>query len=502
MGEINRRARPDCGQPPVRLDIFPPMKLTRSVVFAALVAIVISSCAKEVVEEEFSPTESHANYREALTRLDLESTEMGEAWIEAERSAMERPAAVDPPAAEVVFLDPRDPGAMGYRFPVSRGRRVEIVIDAEHDRYFADVFRAPDDEDEEPELVASRPDGEDLIAFEARSNEYYLLRLQPELLRGGRFEMRITTGAALAFPVEEASAADIWSFFGDDRDGGRRIHHGVDIFAPRGTPVLATGDATVTRVGRRDRGGNVIVLRDEQRDIMLYYAHLEEQLVRRGQAVTAGDVIGTVGNTGNARTTPPHLHIGIYQGGWRRPVDPWAYFIDPPVVEPPAIEQADLVGGWARVARRVEAPAELPRAVGGRVTHANRNPFLQGAGDTFDGAEADLQSQPGPPPAALITELAAGAAARVTGASGDRVRLSTPDGETGYVELSALSAADAVGTERTLTEAHLLRDPRVGDAFGELEAGARVALIGKTTRGRLVLLPSGRAAVVEPLTEF
>jgi murein DD-endopeptidase MepM/ murein hydrolase activator NlpD len=477
------------------------MKLRRYVIVAAVVAAVISSCAKEIVDEQFSPTESHANYREALGRLDLESTEMGEAWITAEGSAMARPTALEPPAAEVVFLDPRDPGAVGYRFPVSRGRRVEIVIDAEHERYFADVFRAPEDEDAEPELVASRPDGEGLIAFEARSNEYYLLRLQPELLRGGRFEVRITTGAPLAFPVEDASPSDIWSFFGDDRDGGRRIHHGVDIFAPRGTPVLATGDATVTRVGRRDRGGKVIVIRDEERDIMLYYAHLEEQLVRRGQEVTAGDVIGTVGNSGNARTTPPHLHIGIYQGGWRRPVDPWAYFIDPPAVEPPAVEQAELVGGWARVARRVAASAELPRAVGGRVTHANRNPFLRGAGDTFAGAEADLQSEPDPPPAPLVAKLPAGTAARVTGASGDLVRLSTFDGETGYVDLSSLATADSVGTERTLTEARLLRDPRVGDAFGELAAGARVTPIGDTSRGPLVLLPSGRAAVLQPLTE-
>jgi hypothetical protein len=150
----------------------------------------------------------------------------------------------------------------------------------------------------------------------------------------------------------------------------------------------------------------------------------------------------------------------------------------------------------------VDAPAELPRAPGGRVAHANRNPFLQGAGDTFDGAEADLQSEPGPPPAPSITELAAGTAARVTGASGDRVRLTTSDGETGYVELGALATADSVGTERTLTEAHLLRDPRVGDAFGRLEAGARVTLIGQTKRGRLVLLPSGRAAVLETLTDI
>lgn len=465
---------------------------------AALVVLFVASCAKEVVEETYEPSESHQNYRRAIGELDLASTEMGEAWLAAHQSALEMPVALEPPAAEVVYFDPQDPSALGYRFPVSRGRAVEILIESEHDRYFADVFRvSPAGEDDgEPVHVASRPAGESIIRFEARSNEYYLLRLQPELLRGGRFEVRITTGASLAFPVEDAGAEDIWSFFGDDRDGGRRIHHGVDIFAPRGTPVLATGDATVARVGRRDRGGKVVVLNDEARDIMLYYAHLEEQLVRRGQQVSAGDVIGTVGNTGNARTTPPHLHIGIYRGGWRRPVDPWAYFIDPPATEPLPVDHEALIGAWVRIDDDVTAELALPRVPEPGSVHRNRNPFLRGAGDTFDGAEADLQSAPAAPPAAELLDIPAGVALRVTGAAGDRVRVRTAAGFEGLSDPRMLAAGPTAGAPRALDATHRLADPRTGDSIGEIEAGTVVRVIGETDRGELVLLPSGRGVVL------
>lgn len=479
------------------------MRLLLRAAAAALAVLFVASCQKEVVEETYEPSESHENYRRAISELDLSTTEMGGAWLEAHRQALSEPTLLEPPAAEVVYFDPQDPSALGYRFPVSRGRAVEILIESEHDRYFADVFRVPDTDEEEPAPVASRPAGESIIRFEARSNEYYLLRLQPELLRGGRFEVRITTGASLAFPVEDAGAADIWSYFGDDRDGGRRLHHGVDIFAPRGTPVLATGTATVARVGRRDRGGKVVVLYDEARDIMLYYAHLEEQLAVEGTQVEAGDVIGTVGNSGNARTTPPHLHIGIYQGGWRRPVDPWAYFIDPTVTEPLPVDHDALIGSWAQAQAGTAASAVLPRPPEQEPAHANRNPFLAGAGDTFDGAEADLQSEPGAPPPPLVSQLAAGAAVRIVGASGDRIRVRTPAGESGYLGLGDLAAAGASGGgagappgEIELDAPALLRDPRVGDAIGELAAGARVRRVGKTPLGDLVVLPSGRAAVL------
>ena len=92
---------------------------------------------------------------------------------------------------------------------------------------------------------------------------------------------------------------------GAPREGGRRSHHGVDIFAPRGTEVRATSRARVRRVDEWKLGGRVIWLEDPERDLRLYFAHLETQDVLEGTWVAPGDRIGTVGNTGNARTTPP-----------------------------------------------------------------------------------------------------------------------------------------------------------------------------------------------------
>lgn len=136
-------------------------------------------------------------------------------------------------------------------------------------------------------------------------------------------------GPAYLFPVAGADPGDVWSDFGDWRDGGRRVHHGIDIFAPRGTPALAAVDGLVARVGTRDRGGNIVTVYDEVNDIVLYYAHLDEAFVSYGQRVAAGQPIGTVGNTGNAVTTPPHLHLGLYAGRWSRPINPWYYFVAP-----------------------------------------------------------------------------------------------------------------------------------------------------------------------------
>jgi murein DD-endopeptidase MepM/ murein hydrolase activator NlpD len=160
----------------------------------------------------------------------------------------------------------------------------------------------------------------DLDAFEPSS---YVLRVQPAMLREARFELSIDAVAPLAFPVSGYDRRAIQSGFGAEREGGRRAHRGVDIFAERGTEALAAVDAWVSRVDTTPRGGNVVWLQPVFGDLRLYYAHLDEQLVEAGQLVTAGQVLGLVGNTGNAITTPPHLHFGVYlrrRGGARDPI--------------------------------------------------------------------------------------------------------------------------------------------------------------------------------------
>src|SRR5690606_40254314 len=125
----------------------------------------------------------------------------------------------------------------------------------------------------------------------------------------------IVSQGILAFPIANKSTQNIASFWGDPRDGDARKHEGGDVFASRGTPVVAASAGRVRRVGDNRLGGKVVWLSSSELGHSQYYAHLDSQLVNVGQSVSAGDTIGLVGNTGNAITTAPHLHFGIYRSG-------------------------------------------------------------------------------------------------------------------------------------------------------------------------------------------
>jgi peptidoglycan LD-endopeptidase LytH len=97
--------------------------------------------------------------------------------------------------------------------------------------------------------------------------------------------------------------------------GGGRAHEGIDIFAPRDTPVHSTTRGIVTRVGTNQLGGQVVFVLGPGLESH-YYAHLDRFAdIKPGDVLQAGDVVGYVGRTGNARTTPFHLHYGIYRRG-------------------------------------------------------------------------------------------------------------------------------------------------------------------------------------------
>jgi murein DD-endopeptidase MepM/ murein hydrolase activator NlpD len=108
-------------------------------------------------------------------------------------------------------------------------------------------------------------------------------------------------------------------------------HHGDDIFAPLGAPVLACADGLVFSVGWNDIGGNRLWLKDTQGN-EFYYAHLSafSPLAANGRSVKAGDVLGFVGNTGDAEGTPTHLHFEVHPVsllfmGYDGAVDPTPY---------------------------------------------------------------------------------------------------------------------------------------------------------------------------------
>jgi len=107
----------------------------------------------------------------------------------------------------------------------------------------------------------------------------------------------------------------------------------------------------VTRVQTTGLGGKQVWLRDAMGH-NFYYAHLDSQLVREGQQVAPGDTLGLVGNTGNARTTPPHLHFGIYQRG---PHDPWPFVYEPTARPSRVVVDQTPFGSW----RATEGPVGL-----------------------------------------------------------------------------------------------------------------------------------------------
>jgi len=143
--------------------------------------------------------------------------------------------------------------------------------------------------------------------------------LQPKLTAGG-----------YVFPVYgPASFSNTYGAFRGDVSGN--WHHGDDIFAPLGAPILACADGVVFSVGWNDVGGNRLWLRDSDGN-EFYYAHLSAftPLARNGHRVNAGDVLGFVGSTGDAEGTPPHLHFEVHPFellfmGYDGAVDPTSY---------------------------------------------------------------------------------------------------------------------------------------------------------------------------------
>ncbi|HEY1112890.1 MAG TPA: M23 family metallopeptidase [Chitinophagaceae bacterium] len=124
----------------------------------------------------------------------------------------------------------------------------------------------------------------------------------------------------LVFPVAGTKSyiKDKW---GARRAGGTRKHKGIDIHARKGTPVVAITDGVIVERDHTLIGGKTLWLKSGKHSWTAYYAHLDKQYVKEGQRVRKGQVIGTVGNTGNARSTPPHLHFGVKQGkGWVNPL--------------------------------------------------------------------------------------------------------------------------------------------------------------------------------------
>jgi peptidoglycan LD-endopeptidase LytH len=310
------------------------MKVVGKYYGAILLVILLNACSTSS-PGIFGKQSLHEQYSRKITEAGLKETTLGVQWFAAAEQALSNPVAIEIPYKEVGYFSAESPRAVGLRFSGKRGQKLVFQFEKKAVTPFAlyaDLWEV--NTADKPRLIQSLDSTQTAFDVEVEGNTSYILRLQPELLSNGDYTLYISVGPSLGFPVA-GKTGRIGSIWGDARDAGARQHEGIDIFASKRTPALAATDGTITAANENNLGGKVVWLRSNGKNYTLYYAHLDEQFVSAGQLVKKGDTIGLVGNTGNARTTPPHLHFGIYALGGA--IDPYP-FVNPSLQKPADID--------------------------------------------------------------------------------------------------------------------------------------------------------------------
>lgn len=408
----------------------------------------MGGCRREKVPQVYKPSHAHAGYLHSLEQVGLSDSALGRDWISSADRALQETIKVTPPVEEVFYVDHAQAFATAYEFEVKRGQRIECMViysGREPARLFIDLFRKTSTTAQDWIRIASAKEETRELRFEPRIDGTYILRLQPELLRGGNFRVTIRQVAALEFPVAGRNSRAIQSRFGDSRDGGRRKHHGVDIFASRHTSVVAPSRAYVQHVGENDLGGRVIWLYDSKRSLYIYLAHLQTRDVKQNTWVDAGQSVGTVGNTGNARTTPPHLHFGLYSRG-EGPIDPYNYIAEVDAKPAEIAAELDFLGQWVRIREK---------------------------GITLRSAAA--------PRANPIAELELHTPCQIWAASGKQYRVLLPDERKGYIPASCVESLQEEILAHDIRETQLVRSRPLLDApaVAQVNIGENCSILGE-----------------------
>lgn len=126
----------------------------------------------------------------------------------------------------------------------------------------------------------------------------------------------------LLIPVEGVPASALMDTFTQSRAGGARPHDAIDIMAARGRVVLAAADGRIEKLFWSADGGRTLYQRSPDGRLIYYYAHLDGYApgLHEGQQLRRGQRIATVGSTGNADPSAPHLHFAVHV---MHPGEPW-----------------------------------------------------------------------------------------------------------------------------------------------------------------------------------
>ena len=157
-----------------------------------------------------------------------------------------------------------------------------------------------------PEIVAGDP------ARMAKAPLAPIVGVDPSGLPAAETAAGRSTAPGLLIPVQGVTAASLVDTYEQARGQGRR-HDAMDIMAPRGTPVLAASDGVVMKLFESSRGGTTLYQLDPDRRTIYYYAHLDSYAggMAEGRALRRGELLGYVGNTGDAGPGNYHLHFEV-----------------------------------------------------------------------------------------------------------------------------------------------------------------------------------------------
>lgn len=410
---------------------------------SSLVVIVFAFSCSTPQQSIFSKRSPHEQYSANLLDARLKRTALGQSWFNAALKALQQPLSVSLPYQENGYFSADDPEAQGYRFAARRGEQVIINYTKNTSREFTLFLDLWDNvENGSPRLLADSDTSSTILQYEVKKDGNFILRLQPELLASLDYTLTIKTAPSLGFPVAVAHNPRIGSFWGDQRNAGARSHEGLDIFGAFRTPVIAAADGEVSSVTTNRLGGKVVFMRPQGKNFALYYAHLDSQTVAAGQRVNMGDTLGLMGNTGNAKNTPTHLHFGIYAVGGA--VDPLP-FINRDRPEPAAIAASTL--RLNQYARSNQAGAVLSKPE----KNATKVAILQTNG-VF----------------------------RIKAAAGSWYKVQMPDEQMGFVASNLISTPSPLRTLTVSDKRNLLDRPDSSASSKiSMDKGSKVAILGK-----------------------
>ena len=278
-----------------------------------LLGILITSCKEEI--QKAADVIMKPTAREAYERNFSKNDSLLLQWKNAFENSKRDSIQITLPYSESGVFSEENLNVYSYNIQLKEGERIVVEVEKQPDSalVFIDIFQAKTDSLKIFKHLKSSEEKKSIISQEIETSGFYKVIVQPQMQLQLPFVLKIYTEPLYDFPVSGGGNKNIQSFWADPRDTGSRSHEGVDIFADRGTPVIAITDGIIDSAGERGLGGKQVWLRDNLFGRRIYYAHLDEIAVSEGEKVKLGDTLGFVGNTGNAKDLPPHLHFGIYK---------------------------------------------------------------------------------------------------------------------------------------------------------------------------------------------